>query len=69
MYDATLIAMLPYLRNMYHDIVRTFIEYQQGILDTSWDLERAVALCSEYIGDPSSVTAFFREQGKPVKII
>ena len=69
LYDATLTAMLPELRRSYREIVETFIEYQQGILDTSWDLERAVALSSAYIGDPSSVVGFFREQGKPVTII
>ena len=69
LYDAALIAMYPYLRSMYRDIVHHYIEYEQGILDESWDVERAVALCEEYIGDPSSVAGMFREQGKPVQYI
>lgn len=69
LYDATLTAMLPELRRPYREILETFVIHQQGILDTSWNLERAVALSSEYIGDPSSVVAFFKEQGKKITII
>ena len=69
LYDATLTAMLPKLQKTYRGIVNNFVEYQLGILDTSWDLERAVTLCTEYIGDSSSVVGFFHEQGKPVQII
>ena len=69
LYDATLTAMLPGLRRQYREIVETFVKSGQGIFDTSWDLERAVTLCSSYVGDPSSVVGFFREQGKPVRII
>lgn len=69
LYKATLTALLPHLLLTYHGIVKTFVEHQQGILDTSWDLDRAVTLCSEYIGDPSSVVGFFHEQDKPVRLI
>lgn len=69
LYDATLSALLPNRLKTYHAIVRNFVEYQQGILDTSWDLERAVTLCAEYLGDPSSVEWFFHEQNKPVRFI
>lgn len=69
LYDATLTALLPKLQKTYRGIVNNFVEYQLGILDTSWDLERAVTLCTEYIGDPSSLVGFFNEQGKPVQII
>lgn len=69
LYDATLSALLPNRLKTYHAIVRNFVEYQQGILDTSWDLERAVTLCTEYLGDPSSVVWFFHEQNKPVRFI
>jgi len=69
LYEAALTSMLPELRERYHAIVRDFTANNRGILDTSWDVERAVALCSEYIGDASSVVGFFHEQGKPVRLI
>lgn len=69
LYDAALVAMLPALRQRYQAIIQDFTANNRGILDTSWDVERAVALCSEYIGDPSSLVGFFHEQGKPVRLI
>ena len=69
LYDATLYANFPYLRKRYYDMIHNFIRFRQGILDESWDVERAVTLCAEYIGDPSSVAEFFLQQGKPVKYI
>jgi len=69
LYDAALVAMLPSLYKPYRNMINAFIEYDQGILDTSADLERSVSVCQEYIGDPSSVVSFFIEQNKPVTII
>lgn len=69
LYEATLTAMIPGILKRYHIIVDAFINFKQGIFDTTPDVERSVYFCEEYIGNPSSIVAFFRQQGKPITII
>ena len=69
LYEATLTAMIPELVPQYHIMVDAFINFKQGIFDTIPDVERSAYFCEEYIGNPSSIVAFFRQQGKPIHII
>lgn len=69
LYHATITAMFPELERPYRTIIDNFVRLQQGILDTSADVERSVYHCAEYIGNPSSIVAFFREQGKSIQLI
>lgn len=69
LYAATIKAMIPELEKQYNAIVSAFVVNEQGIFDASSDVERSAYFCDEYIGNPSSVVAFFRQHGKPIHII
>ena len=62
-------ALFPQYMGQYQDLKRWFLEWNGGIYDVSWDVDRAVLWADEYMGDPSSVVTMFEEQGKKVTII
>ena len=66
--QVTIESMRPELWNEYRALV---IEYQTehwGIYDDTPDLDRAIAVCDGYYGDPSSVVKLCQEAGKLVMI-
>ena len=65
---ATIESMLPQLWEEYEGIVREYRAAGWGIYDDTADVDRAIALCDGYYGDPSSVVRLCREVGKPVMI-
>ena len=69
LYIDTIKAMMPELEHPYRTILDNFINLEQGILDETPDVEESAYFCTEYIGNPSSIVAIFREQGKPITII
>lgn len=66
--EATIKSVRPRLWEEYKEIVDGYRSEGWGIYDDSPDLDRAVALCDAYYGDPSSVVQLCREAGVPVMI-
>lgn len=65
---ATIEAMRPELWEEYEGIVREYCEAGWGIYDNTADIDRAIALCDAYYGDPSSLVRLCEEAGKPVMV-
>lgn len=68
LYKSTMEAMIPQMCPVYQEIVDKYIEEDWGIYDESPDIDRAIALCDAYYGDPSSVVQLCQNAGKPVMI-
>lgn len=66
--EATIKSVRPRLWEEYKEIVDGYRSEGWGIYDDSPDLDRAVALCDAYYGDPSSVVQLCRKAGVPVMI-
>lgn len=64
--DATLASMRPELYDRYQAMVQRYREEGWGIYDDTPELDRAIALCDVYYGDPSSVIELVKAVGKPV---
>lgn len=65
---ATIESMRPMLWEEYQSIVEEYRKEGYGIYDDSPDIDRAVALCDAYYGDPSSVVEMCRKVEKPIMI-
>ena len=65
---ATIESMRPDLWKAYQQLVEWYQAEGIGIYDDSSDLNRAIALCDAYYGDPSSVVQLCREAGKKIMI-
>ena len=65
---ATIESMRPQLWEEYESIVNQYREEGWGIYDDTPELDRAVALCDGYYGDPSSVVQLCQEAGRPVMV-
>lgn len=65
---ATIESMRPMLWKKYQNIVEQYRAEGYGIYDDSADIERAVALCDAYYGDPSSVVQMCQQVEKPIMI-
>lgn len=65
---STIESMRPELAEKYKAIRQKYEEEEWGILDTSADLHRAIAISDAYYGDWSSVIQLYRKTGKPVLI-
>lgn len=65
---ATIESMRPMLWSEYQSIVEQYRAEGYGIYDDSPDIDRAVALCDAYYGDPSSVVEMCRKVEKPIMI-
>lgn len=65
---ATIEAMRPELWKEYEEIVRDYQEGGWGIYDDTADVDRAIALCDGYYGDPSSLVELCMKVKKPVMI-
>ena len=63
---ATIESMRPQLWEQYRKLVDEYRTSGWGIYDETPDMDRAVALCDGYYGDPSSVVQLCQETGKPV---
>lgn len=63
---STIESMRPDLAEKYKAIRKKYEEEDWGILDTSADLHRAIAVSDAYYGDWSSVIQLYRKTGKPV---
>lgn len=65
--ESTLLAMSPELLERYRKLVWEFHHMDNGILDLSTDINRAIAIADAYYGDvSSSVTMLFAATGKPM---
>ena len=64
--EATIKSIRPMLWEEYKEIVDGYRSEGWGIYDDSPDLDRAVALCDAYYGDPSSVVQLCQKVGVPV---
>lgn len=65
---ATIESMRPMLWEEYRRIVEQYKAEGYGIYDDSSDIDRAVALCDAYYGDPSSVVQMCQKVEKPIMI-
>lgn len=65
---STVASMRPDLEEKYKVIRRRYEEENWGILDTSADVHRAIAISDAYYGDWSSLIYLYKETGKPVLI-
>ncbi|MBQ8197878.1 MAG: hypothetical protein IJZ76_00420 [Lachnospiraceae bacterium] len=63
---ATIESMRPQLWQGYCELVEEYRAEGWGIYDDTSDMNRAIALCDGYYGDPSSVVQLCKEAGKPV---
>ena len=66
--EATIKSVRPRLWEEYKEIVDGYRSEGWGIYDDSPDLDRAVALCDAYYGDPSWVVQRCQKAGVPVMI-
>lgn len=66
--EATIKSLRPELRKEYEELVGEYRAEGWGIYDDTADVDRAVALCDGYYGDPSSVVRMCQEAGRPVMI-
>ncbi len=68
--EATFRSMRSEYEQEFYKLKKYFVEKEIGILDTTADIEDAIALSDAYIGDAgTSVTALFGVAGKPVFIL
>lgn len=68
--EATFHSMRPQYWPAFEELKRNFLNKGIGVLDTTADIERAIALSDAYIGDAgTSVTALFGVAGKPIFIL
>lgn len=68
--ESTLDSLRKTYRPLYETLKREFIEKNIGILDTTADIEKTIALSDVYIGDSgTSVTSLFGVVGKPMFIL
>lgn len=68
--EATFRSMRPQYQEAYDTLRKEYVANGTGILDTSADIENAIALSDAYIGEAgTSVTALFGVAGKPVFIL
>lgn len=65
---ATVESMRPQLWEEYEQLVNDYRSAGWGIYDDTAELNRAIALCDAYYGDPSSVVQLCQEAGMPVMI-
>lgn len=65
---ATAKTMRPEVLEDYEQLLQEYLADGFGIYDDSADLNRAIAVCDAYYGDPSSVVQLCREAGKPVML-
>lgn len=66
---ATLNSMRPDLYHIYKELEKQFINQKIGILDTTPDIDMAVAIADAYLGEESSsVVHLFGASGKPIFI-
>jgi len=65
---ATIKSMCPQLWECYKQIVDRYVADGWGIYDDTPDLNRVIALCDAYYGDPSSVVELVRKTNKPIMI-
>lgn len=65
---ATVESMRPQLWEEYELLVNDYRSAGWGIYDDTAELNRAIALCDAYYGDPSSVVQLCQEAGMPVMI-
>ena len=63
---ATIESMRPQLWEEYEQLVKEYRSAGWGIYDDTADLDRAIAVCDGYYGDPSSVVRLCKEVGKPI---
>ena len=66
--EATINSMRPQLWTEYQKILVKYQLERWGIYDDSTELNRAIALCDAYYGDPSSLVQLCQEAGKLVMI-
>jgi len=64
--EATIGSMRPKLWMEYQRLVELYRTEKLGIYDDSAELERAIAICDAYYGDPSSVVQLCLNVGKTV---
>lgn len=67
--EETAQSMNPEALEPYQALVKRYKEEKIGIYDETKDMHRAIDLADAYYGDRSSVTEFFKQQGKPVMIM
>lgn len=65
---STVESMRPELATKYKALRRRYEEEGWGILDTSADVNRAIAISDAYYGDWSSVMHLYQKTGKPILI-
>lgn len=65
---ATLESMRPELMAKYKEVRTQYQNEAWGILDTSSDLHRAIAVSDAYYGDWSSVIQLYKATGKPILV-
>ncbi len=63
---ATIESMRPQLWEEYRKLVEEYKAEGWGIYDDTPDMDRAIALCDGYYGDPSSAVQLCKEEKKPV---
>lgn len=61
-------AMRPELARQYKEIRNNYEKAGWGVLDTSGDLHRAIAISDGYYGDWSSLIDLYKMTGKPIMI-
>lgn len=61
---ATIESMRPELWKDYEVIVKNYKNAEWGIYDDTADVDRAMALCDGYYGDPSSLESLYKKAGK-----
>ena len=66
--EATISSMRPKLWVEYRKIVEEYKANGWGIYDDSPELDRAIALCDAYYGDPSSLVQLCKETDIPVML-
>ncbi len=64
----TIQSLHPELLEKYEEIVNNYREQGWGIYDDSPDLNRAIAVCDAYYGDPSSIVQLCKRAGKPIML-
>ncbi len=64
----TVAAMRPEFLEVYEKIVETYLADGWGIYDDTVDLNRAIALCDIYYGDPSSIVELVKVCDKKIVI-
>lgn len=68
LFETTISSLRPTLLQEYQKIVREFIEMDEGIMDDTQDLHRAIAWSDGMISDESSLLLLYAATGKPFYI-